>query len=216
MYRPHPTLLCCRLLVLVLCWAQGKVRAISFDQQQQQVVALATDCSLSWWAPDLQLRGSARLGMQEQEQFAMAVNGPVVAVGGDGTVLLLDIREPCGTKRGHSSSGDSPTHKRSRLLDGAGSGRQPDGLGFGAAGAATEGAAADADALGVLSGWLPQAYPWLLPTAARPMVLAVTGVLPGMQGLQTTSAAAGVCAVTCCLVSVVSTNCALCFNSGVG
>jgi hypothetical protein len=44
----------------VLC-LQGKVRAISFDHQAQQVVALATDETLSWWTPDLQLKGSARL-----------------------------------------------------------------------------------------------------------------------------------------------------------
>jgi hypothetical protein len=198
---------CCAALYCapLLCWAQGKVRAISFDQQQQQVVALATDCSLSWWSPDLMLRGSARMGVQEP--VALAVNGPVVAIGGDGSVLLLDIREPCGTKRSHSSSGDSPTHKRSRLHDGAGSSRQPHAFGPPDAAAAAEGAAADA---GVLSGWLPPAYPWLRLTAARPMVLAVTGSLPGMQGLQNTSAAAGVCPVRCCLVSVYLTYCASC------
>jgi hypothetical protein len=150
-----------------------------------------------------------------QEPVALAVNGPVVAVGGDGTVLLLDIREPCGTKRSHSSGGDSPTHKRSRLLDGAGSGRQPDGLGFADADAAVEGTAADAEAE-ALSVWLPQAYPWLRPTAARPMVLAGTGSLPGMQGLQDTSAAAGECAgtprCTHCLLSVLSTDFRLVFQ----
>lgn len=47
---------CCAVL-----WLQGKVRAISFDHQAQQVVSLATDETLSWWTPDLQLKGSARL-----------------------------------------------------------------------------------------------------------------------------------------------------------
>lgn len=173
----------------MLCCSQGKVRAISFDQQQQHVVAVSTDETMSWWTPDLQLKGSARF-WDMMDPVTVASNGPVVAVGSLHAVHVLDTRAP---NAGCHSNSSSPGRKRSR--DAA----------FGThAGMAAQSAAAaaampvDDDEWARLQPylqslhvrWLPAAYPPSRPVP--PVVLAVTGSVRGMQEVQQASAAVGI------------------------
>jgi hypothetical protein len=181
----RPTVLTCTCCVLHLwCCLQGKVRAVSFDHQQQHVVALSTDDTISWWTPDLQLKCSASL-LDCSDPVALTTGGNIVAVGSYNRVHLLDTRAPNAGLKRNSLSGSK--RSRSPFSSSAAS-----GMGAGHPAAAVASGPADLLSLQqqhLQQRWLPPAYQ--VPRPVRPMVLAVTGSLPGMQQLQKTSAAVG-------------------------
>jgi hypothetical protein len=166
---------------------QGKVRAVSFDHQQQQVVALSTDETISWWTPDLQLKCGARL-MDTSDPVALTTGANIAAVGSYNRVQLLDMRIPnAGLKRNSNSLSGS---KRSRSPFCSSAAAASDmGAGHPAAALASSTAGLlSMQQLNTQPRWLGPAY---IPRAVRPTVLAVTGSMPGMQQLQQASAAVG-------------------------
>lgn len=196
--RVHPALHAASCCAVSLC-PQDKVRAVSFDQQQQQVVALSTDDTMSWWTADLQLKGSARLS-NIRDPVSVATNGSTVAIGSVGHVHVLDTRAPNGglqrptsrDLRQHTAAGRHSRHPpftgslcmSARLamqcgpLDAAAAAAQP----------------VQPEELLLLRrflqvNWLPPAYRNCAPV--RPVVLAVTGPVRGMQALQQTASYVG-------------------------
>lgn len=172
----------------VLPHPQGKVRDIKYDREREQVVALSTDNTLSWWTPDLQLKGSCRLEAI-LDPVSLATCGDVVAVGSSGSVHLLDTRIPEGGNKRSSSCSSVPNSKRSRLPFGRhGTGLPP---------AELPPASWEAAAAGVAPAFelttlhlLPEAYYLRLP--AQPVLLAAARTVTGMQQLQASSVAAGI------------------------
>eukprot|EP00879_Flechtneria_rotunda_P014820 GHRR01015484.1.p1 GENE.GHRR01015484.1~~GHRR01015484.1.p1 ORF type:complete len:555 (+),score=188.45 GHRR01015484.1:857-2521(+) len=81
---------------------KDKVRAIAFDEQQQHVVALAIDGSVSWWTPDLRLKGSCVVPNGD-EAASLAVQGNTVVAGSNLIASILDVRAPPRNSRQASS-----------------------------------------------------------------------------------------------------------------
>jgi len=173
----------------VLPHPQGKVRDIKYDQEREQVVALSTDNTLSWWTPDLQLKGSCRLEAAISDPVALATCGDVAAVGSSGSVHLLDTRIPDGGLKRSSSRSGLPNSKRSRLPFGRhDEGLPPAELPPASWEAAAAGVAPAVEVTGLR--WLPEAYYLRLP--AQPALLAAARTVTGMQQLQASSVAAGI------------------------
>lgn len=186
----------------VLCPAlptQGKVRAVSYDQQQQQVVALSTDDTMSWWTADLQLKGSVRFS-NVREPVAVATNGSTVAIGSVEHVHVLDTRAPNGGLQRPTSRDlrqQTAAGRHSRLPPFTGSlcmsARLAMQLGSLDAAAAAAQPVQPEELLLLRSflhvDWLPPAYRHCAPV--RPVVLAVTGPVRGMQALQQTASYVG-------------------------
>eukprot|EP00878_Enallax_costatus_P029307 GHUV01031759.1.p1 GENE.GHUV01031759.1~~GHUV01031759.1.p1 ORF type:complete len:362 (+),score=139.60 GHUV01031759.1:618-1703(+) len=71
---------------------KDKVRDVKFDQQQQQVIAACVDGSISWWSPDLLLRGSCWLPTDYEEPVTVQPCGSLLVVGCKQEALLIDTR----------------------------------------------------------------------------------------------------------------------------
>jgi hypothetical protein len=196
----HPVPDAASRFALSLC-PQGKVRAISYDRQQQQVVALSTDNTISWWTADLQLKGSARLS-SITEPATLATNGSTVAVGSVGQLHVLDTRAPNGglqqpTSRDLQQQQTAAAGRRSRHPPFTGSlclSARTAMLSGSLDAAAAAAQPLQSDELLLLRRflpvqWLPPAYHRGAPV--RPVVLAVTDPLPGMQALQQTASCVG-------------------------
>lgn len=194
----HPALHAATCCAVPLC-PQGKVRAVSYDQQQQQVVALSTDDTMSWWTADLQLKGSARLS-NVREPVSVATNGSTVAIGSVGHVHVLDTRAPNGGLQRPTSRDlrqQTAAGRHSRLPPFTGSLCMSARLAMQCGSLDAAAAAAQPvqpEELLLLRRflhvhWLPPAYRHCAPV--RPVVLAVTGPVRGMQALQQTASYVG-------------------------